>query len=154
MDNIKHLEILFELSNDLIIQEFLDGQEYGIDVYTDFVSGEIVSIFAKKKIRMRSGETDKAVSVKNDRLFKLINDFVVKLGTVGAIDIDVFEVNGDYYISEVNPRFGGGHLLAYECGENFPKFIKNNLQNISNEKNIGNYEEYKYMIKHDSLYVI
>ena len=154
VDNIKHLEILFELSNDLIIQEFLDGQEYGIDVYTDFVSGEIVSIFAKKKIRMRSGETDKAVSVKNDRLFKLINDFVVKLGTVGAIDIDVFEVNGDYYISEVNPRFGGGHLLAYECGENFPKFIKNNLQNISNEKNIGNYEEYKYMIKHDSLYVI
>lgn len=154
VDNIKHLEILFELSNDLIIQEFLDGQEYGIDVYTDFVSGEIVSIFAKKKIRMRSGETDKAVSVKNDRLFKLINDFVVKLGTVGTIDIDVFEVNGDYYISEVNPRFGGGHLLAYECGENFPKFIKNNLQNISNEKNIGNYEEYKYMIKHDSLYVI
>ena len=93
-------------------------------------------------------------STSEEELFKLINDFVVKLGTVGAIDIDVYEVNGDYYISEVNPRFGGGHLLAYECGENFPKFIKNNLQNISNEKNIGNYEEYKYMIKHDSLYVI
>ncbi|MCR1849924.1 ATP-grasp domain-containing protein [Paeniclostridium sordellii] len=154
IENLKHLEILFELSNDLIIQEFLEGQELGIDVYTDFISKEIISIFAKKKIRMRSGETDKAVSVKNEKLFKLIELFVNKLGTLGPIDIDVFEVNGEYYISEVNPRFGGGHLLAYECGDNYPRYIKNNLNNIKNISNIGNYRENVYMIKHDTLNIL
>lgn len=154
VDNIKHLEILFELSDDLIIQEFLDGQEYGVDVYTDFISKEIISIFAKKKIRMRSGETDKAVSIKDEKLFNIISNFVAKLGTLGPIDIDVFEVNGEYYLSEVNPRFGGGHLLAYECGDNYPIYIKNNLNNVSNNPNIGNYEESVYMIKHDTLNII
>lgn len=154
VDNIKHLEILFELSDDLIIQEYLDGQEYGIDVYTDFISKEVVSIFAKKKIRMRSGETDKAVSAKDDKLFELIKDFVSKLGTLGTIDIDVFEVNGEYYISEVNPRFGGGHLIAYECGDNYPSYIKNNLLGNPNKCNIGNYKEDVYMIKHDTLSMI
>lgn len=154
VDNIKHLEILFELSDDMIIQEFLDGQEYGIDVYTDFISKEIVSIFAKKKIRMRSGETDKAVSIKDDKLFELIKVFVSKLGTLGPIDIDVFKVGEDYYISEVNPRFGGGHLLAYECGDNYPKYIKNNLKNKINISNIGNYNPDIYMLKHDTLNII
>lgn len=151
VDNIKHLEILFELSDDLIIQEFLNGQEYGVDAYTDFLSEEIISIFIKKKIRMRSGETDKAVSLKDDKLFELIKEFVMKLGTLGPIDIDVFEVNGEYYISEVNPRFGGGYLLAYECGNNYPSYIKNNLLGIENKCNIGNYDENRYMIKHDTL---
>ena len=154
VNNMKHLEILFELEEDLIIQEFLDGQDYGVDVYTDFISKEAISIFAKKKIRMRSGETDKAVSVKDDRLFKLINNFITKLGTLGTVDIDVFEVNGEYYISEVNPRFGGGHLIAYECGDNYPSYIKNNLLGISNKCNIGNYKEDVYMIKHDTLSII
>ena len=114
--NMKHLELLLELGEDLIIQEFLHGQEYGVDVYTDFLSKDIISIFAKKKVRMRSGETDKAVSFKDEKLFDLIYEFVKKLGTVGTVDIDVFEVDGEYYISEVNPRFGGGHLIAYEIG--------------------------------------
>lgn len=154
VDNIKHLEILFELSENMIIQEFLDGQEYGVDVYTDFISKEIVSIFAKEKIRMRSGETDKAVSIKDDKLFGLIKEFVTKLCTLGTIDIDVFKVGNEYYISEVNPRFGGGHLLAYECGDNYPKYIKNNLNNKSNIHNVGNYESNIYMIKHDILSII
>ena len=54
-----------------MIQEFMDGQEYGADVYIDMISGEIVSVFVKKKLKMRAGETDKAVSVKDPALFAL-----------------------------------------------------------------------------------
>ncbi|MDK3224074.1 carbamoyl phosphate synthase, partial [Clostridium perfringens] len=88
------------------------------------------------------------------KLFSIIKDFVEKLGTKGPIDIDVFRINGEYYISEVNPRFGGGHPHAYECGENFMKFIKNNLEGKENKSNIGNYVEDIYVIKHDTLSVI
>ncbi|WP_294847865.1 hypothetical protein [uncultured Eubacterium sp.] len=39
-------------------------------------SGEVVSIFTKKKLKMRAGETDKAVSFKDEKLFELIKEFV------------------------------------------------------------------------------
>ena len=61
------LALLLAHENDLMIQEFLDGQEIGADVYIDMLSGEVVSIFTKKKIKMRAGETDKAGSFKHMR---------------------------------------------------------------------------------------
>ena len=95
------IELLFAHGEGLMIQEFLDGQEIGADVYIDMISGEVVSIFTKKKILMRAGETDKAVSFKDEKLFVLIEDFVKKAGYRGQIDIDIFEIDGEYYISEV-----------------------------------------------------
>lgn len=106
------IELLFKHDEGLMIQEFLDGQEIGADVYIDMISGEIVSIFTKKKIVMRAGETDKAVSFKDEKLMEVIKKFVSEAGYRGQIDIDVFDVNGEYYISEVNPRFGGGYPLS------------------------------------------
>ena len=70
-----------------MVQEYLDGQEIGADVYIDLVSEEIVSIFMKKKIAMRAGETDKSVSFKDERLFALIEKFVKDTGYRGQIDI-------------------------------------------------------------------
>ena len=147
------LELLFAHSDGLMIQEFLNGQEIGADVYIDMISGEIVSIFTKKKLVMRAGETDKAVSFKDDKLFALIDRFVKEAGYFGQIDIDIFEVNGEYYISEVNPRFGGGYPHAYECGCDHMVLILNNLNGKANEKNIGAYDDGVYMMKYNEIMV-
>ena len=148
------IEVLFRHEKDLIIQEFLNGQEIGADVYIDMISGEVVSIFIKKKIKMRAGETDKAVSFKDHILFSLIEKFVKEAGYRGQIDIDIFEINGEYYISEVNPRFGGGYPHAYETGCNHMKLILNNLKGIINKKNVGVYEENVYMMKYNELKIV
>lgn len=147
------LELLFAHSDGLMIQEFLNGQEIGADVYIDMLSGEIVSIFTKQKLVMRAGETDKAVSFKDDKLFDLIERFVKEAGYSGQIDIDIFEVNGEYYISEVNPRFGGGYPHAYECGCNHMSLICNNLDGIVNPKNIGVYDDGVYMMKYNEIMI-
>lgn len=148
------VELLFKHSNNLMIQEFLDGQEIGADVYIDLISGEVVSIFTKKKIKMRAGETDKAVSFKDEKLFALIEKFVKEAGFRGQIDIDIFDIDGEYYISEVNPRFGGGYPHAYECGVNHMKLIVNNLCGAANEKNIGAYDKEIYMMKYNEVKII
>ena len=148
------VDLLFAHENDLMIQEFLDGQEIGADVYIDLISGEVVSIFTKKKIKMRAGETDKAVSFKDPGLFRLIERFVLEAGYKGQIDIDIFEINGEYYISEVNPRFGGGYPHAYECGCDHMKLILNNLQGKENKKDIGNYPEGIYMMKYNEIKIV
>lgn len=147
------VDLLFEHSDNLMIQEFLNGQEIGADVYIDLVTGEIVSIFTKKKIVMRAGETDKAVSFKDDKLFTLIKKFVKEAGYRGQIDIDIFEINGEYYISEVNPRFGGGYPHAYECGCNHMDLIINNLLNKENDEKIGQYDEGVYMMKYNEVMI-
>jgi carbamoyl-phosphate synthase large subunit len=134
-----------------MIQEFLDGQEIGADVYIDMISGEIVSIFTKKKIKMRAGETDKAVSFKDPALFELVEKFVEEAGYKGQIDIDIFDVNGTYYISEVNPRFGGGYPHAFESGCDHMSLILNNLEGKANQKNIGTYDDGIYMMKYNEV---
>ena len=148
------VDLLFEQSNELMIQEYLNGQEIGADVYIDLISGEVVSIFTKKKIKMRAGETDKAVSFKDPALFELIEKFVMEAGYRGQIDIDIFDIEGKYYISEVNPRFGGGYPHAYEAGCDHMKMILNNLCGLKNKKTIGAYREGIYMMKYNEIKII
>ncbi|MBQ7412444.1 MAG: ATP-grasp domain-containing protein [Clostridia bacterium] len=147
------VELLFAHNKNLMIQEFLDGQEIGADCYIDMISNELVSAFTKKKLVMRAGETDKAISFKDENLFELIKKFVRESGFKGQIDIDIFDVDGKYYISEVNPRFGGGYPHAYECGCNHMALIINNLNGKVNEPKIGCYDEGIYMMKYNDIMV-
>lgn len=152
--NRDELELLWKKENNLLIQQFMDGEEFGADVYIDMISNEISAIFTKKKIKMRAGETDKSVSIKDEKLFSIIKDFVKKAEFKGIIDIDIFKVNGEYYISEVNPRFGGGYPHAYESKVNIPKMIINNLEGKINNEQIGDYEEDIYMMKYNEVKIL
>lgn len=150
-NNIKEASAIFHASGSWIIQELLGGQELGVDVYVDLISRKVVSIFVKEKLAMRAGETDKGRSIKSEALFNLVEQLVILAGLIGPVDIDIFSANGEFYISEINPRFGGGYPLAYACGENFPRYIINNLKGLENEPSIGAYEEDIYMMKHDTM---
>lgn len=147
------VELLFAHSDGLMIQEFMDGQEIGADVYIDLLSGEVVSIFTKEKLLMRAGETDKAVSFKDAELFALIERFVNESGWRGQIDIDLFRVDGKYYVAEVNPRFGGGYPHAYECGCDHMTLIQNNIHGVTNTPHIGHYEDGMYMMKYNDVMI-
>ena len=106
-----------------------------------------------KKIKMRAGETDKAVSFKDEKLFALIERFVRESGFRGQIDIDIFDVGGEYYISEVNPRFGGGYPHAYACGCDHMTLIQRNLQGLRNERRIGAYDTGIIMMKYNEVMI-
>lgn len=147
------VEFLFRKQSGMMIQELLNGTEIGADCYIDLISGKVVSIFTKKKLVMRAGETDKAVSFKDPKLFALIERFATESGYRGQIDIDLFELNGKYYISEVNPRFGGGYPHAYECGVDNMTRIINNLAGKENQLQIGDYEDGVYMMKYNEIMI-
>lgn len=145
------VDLLLDHSQGLLIQEYLKGQEIGVDCYIDLLSGELISVFCKKKLVMRAGETDKSVSFQDPKLFELVTRFVKESGFRGQIDIDVFDCGGTYYISEVNPRFGGGYPHAYEAGVNHMKYIVRNLEGKVNIPEIGNYEEGLVMMKYSEI---
>lgn len=151
VESSREIEVLYGLHEDLMIQEFMNGQEYGADVYLDMISGKCTSVFVKKKIKMRAGETDKSVSVRDEQLFEMIRNFAETCGFRGMIDIDLFEIDGRYYISEVNPRFGGGYPHAYACGMNIPAAVLRNLDGQENEIRIGEYAENICMMKYNEI---
>lgn len=108
--------------NYILIQEKITGKEYGLDVIND-LKGNNVSVVVKEKLAMRAGETDKAVTVDNPDL-RYIGKMIGKsLGHIGNLDCDVLEMDGKFYVLELNPRFGGGFPFSYEAGVNLPKAI-------------------------------
>lgn len=151
--SLKELQILFESYDDLVIQPFIQGTEYGIDCYIDMVNYRTINIFCKRKLKMRAGETDKSEAIKDLELTNIIENLLSVLKSMGPIDIDCFKTDSGYVISEINPRFGGGYPHAHEVGQNFPKNIINNLQGIANKPQIGNYSEGSMLIKYDEIFV-
>ncbi|CAH2714888.1 hypothetical protein BACCIP111895_02064 [Neobacillus rhizosphaerae] len=152
--SIEELLAFWEHTGEFIIQPFIVGHEYGVDCYVDLLNYQATHIFCKRKIRMRAGETDKSLAVNDQNLFQLITKLVDSMGLIGPIDIDCFQTDMGYLISEINPRFGGGYLHAHEAGQNFIRNIINNLDGISNMTDIGNYSEGSVMIKFDDVMVL
>ncbi len=154
---VESLELLEELttrSPELIIQEFMDGKDMDADIYVDTVSHEPVAIFSKKKISTTIGGANKTISFKDEALF----DFVTKALKIfrfnGPLDMDLFYKDGQYYLSEINPRFGGAYLHAYGAGVDFPSFIyKNVSEKKENKPVIGEYEEDICMLMYDSVVI-
>lgn len=104
----------------IVIQEFIPGTEYGIDIINDF-NGHLASISIKQKLAMRAGETDKAVTVHNDEIYSICANISHNLKHIGNLDCDIIEHNGRYYLIDLNPRFGGGFPFSYVAGVNLPK---------------------------------
>lgn len=146
------LKALFRYSEEpLLIQEFCNGREFGIDVYVDLVSGEVVDVFMKEKLRMRAGETEKSVTNNDPKLKEFICRVASTLKLSGPIDMDVFEKDGTFYLSEINPRFGGGFPHAYACGVDTPSYILKNLQGEANESHLQEEREEIYVLKYSDI---
>ena len=119
----------------IMIQEKLTGSEYGLDVMNDLY-GKNVGVSVKQKLAMRSGETDKAITVDLPVVREIGYRIGQALGHIGNLDVDVMQrADGAYCVLELNPRFGGGFPFSYEAGVNFPKvliqWIKNEVADIS-----------------------
>lgn len=108
----------------IIYQECLNGQEYGADIIND-LNGVTQNVIVRKKIAMRSGETDIAELVDEPA----IKDTLFKLGSVtkhiANMDCDVFLVDGKPFVLEMNARFGGGYPFSHMGGCNLPLAIVN-----------------------------
>lgn len=150
------LQAAFEQDPSLIAQELMTGSgcfDLDADVYVDTISHEPVAIFSKKKISTTIGGANKTISFKDEKLFDFAKETLSHFKFNGPIDADFFCKNGEYYLSEVNPRFGGAYLHAYGAGVDFIKLIENNLKGKKNKSIIGQYDEGVVMMMYDSVVI-
>jgi len=106
----------------ILIQEGLPGDEYGIDILNDF-SGNVKSVFVKRKLGMRAGETDKSSLSDDAALLELGKSLGKAVGHIGNLDCDVFYDGTTVSVLEMNPRFGGGYPFSHTLGANYPRAI-------------------------------
>lgn len=154
VDTYEMLEEVTTADSSLIIQELMTGTDMDADIYVDTISHEPVAIFSKKKISTTIGGANKTISFKDDQLFEFVKNALKVFQFNGPLDMDLFYQDGQYYLSEINPRFGGAYLHAYGAGVDFPSFIYHNVkEKASNEACIGNYEEDVVMMMYDSVVI-
>jgi carbamoyl-phosphate synthase large subunit len=127
--SILDIVIQNDFDNAILIQEKLDGKEYGMDILNDF-EGNYVGTFVREKLSMRSGETDKAISVIDSKFENIGKTIAAHLKHIGNLDCDVFTVNNELYVLELNPRFGGGYPFSHEAGINIAAIYIDWLNNI------------------------
>lgn len=135
--NFEELVTFFKAG--MIIQEYLNGVEYGIDTLVD-KSGNPVRVVVKKKLSMRSGETDKAITVEHEEIQNTVKNLAEKLKPFGPFDTDVIETDKGIYVIDINPRFGGGYPATHMSGVNFIDII---IKIVMNETIKPDYNNYK-----------
>ena len=126
--NRKELMFFNEYIENPIIQKFIEGEEYTMDVLCDF-KGNPVYIIPRKRIEVRSGEVSKSKVVLDFEIIEQTKIVIEKLNTYkdknglgvqGPLTIQCFKQrDGEIIFLEINPRFGGGVPLSFEAGANY-----------------------------------
>ena len=119
--------------NSIIIQEKLLGNEYGLDIFNN-LKGDLLTCVPKRKLAMRAGETDSAEIIGNSKLFEIGTKLSQLSKHIGNLDVDCFLIGKEFFILEMNCRFGGQYPFTHLAGANFPKVLINMILNEEIEK--------------------
>jgi len=136
-------ESKIDLKKSVLIQEKINGKEYGLDVINDLNKRHITTL-VKKKLAMRSGETDVAITENNLKMRQFGIKIAKKLAHTANLDVDCFLVDKEIYALEMNCRFGGGYPFSHMAGVNLPAAI---VCWLKNEKPTDDFFKIKYGIK-------
>lgn len=125
-----------DTENCIIIQQAIKGLEYGIEVLND-LEGNYVTTFAKKKLAMRSGETDIAETVSPKPFEAIAKKISSNIKHIALLDVDCFVTeNGDIYVLEMNCRFGGQYPFTHNANVNIPLQIVKWLNHEPTDKKL------------------
>ena len=117
VNNLKDLKRYAEKIEDYIIQPFISGREYTIDVFCDYY-GNPVYITPRERLAVRAGEVLKTKIIQDDTMIDEILMLIKDFKPCGQITVQLIrdgDTGEDYYI-EINPRFGGGAPLSMKAG--------------------------------------
>lgn len=121
--SICELEILGKARSDLVVQEFIRGPEFTVNVFVDD-AGCCRSIVPHLRRQIRGGEVSKAITVKSEILADMAREIVRAIpGFFGAICFQAIIGTGGPAVLEINARFGGGFPIAHRAGARFTQWL-------------------------------
>lgn len=124
VDNLNDLKLYAEKIRDYIIQPFISGREFTIDIFCDY-EGNPVFITPRERIAVRAGEVLKTKITQDEKMISEMKILVHDFKPSGQITVQLIqdEYTGDNYYIEINPRFGGGAPLSIKAGADSAKAV-------------------------------
>lgn len=114
--------------SEYIVQEYVEGQEYGMDILNT-IDGKFCHCCVRRKALMRAGETDKAEVIYNDRFFEAGKKIGKVFGHKGSMDVDfIVDEHGNMKFIDFNPRFGGGYPFTKAAGFDYLSAMIENIR--------------------------
>ncbi|QWB99448.1 ATP-grasp domain-containing protein [Mycoplasmatota bacterium] len=147
VNNKEELNNYLKLIRKPMIQEYISGEEYTVDVFLDFNSN-IISIVPRLRMQVRGGEISKGKIIKNRLVIDEVTKLMNTLKPIGHITVQLMLVANDVKFIEINPRFGGGAPMSIQSGANS---CRNLYKLLLNEKLTYNedYEENLVFLRYD-----
>jgi carbamoyl-phosphate synthase large subunit len=102
-----------------IIQEFIDGKEFTVDVLADTKS-RVLSVVPRERIEVKAGISYKGRTVRSAGLAKAARKIAEALKVKGPCNIQCRLRQDEAWFFEVNPRFSGTLPLTIAAGVNGP----------------------------------
>ena len=132
-----------------IVQEYLDGPEYTIDVLCD-AGGRPLSIVPRERVVIRSGVIDRGRTVNSPELIQLAERVCAVIPFVGPLNIQCRMRDGVPVVFEINPRFSGGIPLTIAAGADFPRMLISIARGVSLSPRIGDFRDDLWIAKFES----
>lgn len=116
IENTEELEIYADQVEDYIVQPFISGREYTIDIFCDW-DGNPISIVPRERLQVRAGEVLKTQICLDKTMIEESKKLCAAFKPCGPMTVQLIKDNTgiDWYI-EINPRFGGGSPLSMKAG--------------------------------------
>jgi len=126
---------------DSIVQACLGGEEFSVDVFSD-LDGRCLNAIPRTMIESKGGESIKGMTIRDEPLIALARDVSEKLRLVGPANIQCFrEHDGTHFITDINPRFGGGFPLPLAAGGHYPELALALARGERPEPRLGDFRE-------------
>ena len=132
VNSAEELEEYAKKVNDYIVQPFISGREFTIDIFCDY-EGNPVYITPRERLAVRAGEVLKTRIHQDDTMIQEMLTLIADYKPCGQITVQLIQdsVTGDNYYIEINPRFGGGAPLSIKAGADSAKAV---IRMLSGEK--------------------
>jgi len=151
--NREECEFFVKYVADPVIQEFIQGEEYTIDVFADFDS-KVLSVITRQRVEIISGESYKGKTKKDHEMINQAKQLAEKLGVVGHVTMQCIKNAQGIKFIEINPRFGGGAMLGIQSGADTPLLLLQLLSGHPVKPRIGEFENDLIMLRYtEDLYV-
>lgn len=108
-----------------IIQEYLPGTEYTVDVFCD-MNSQIINHVIRERVAIKAGISTQGKIVVRPHITNIVKDMVEHLHLKGPLCIQLRENSaGDPVVVECNPRLGGGTYMCTLAGVNYGSLYYN-----------------------------
>ncbi|WP_193105097.1 ATP-grasp domain-containing protein [Brachybacterium sp. FME24] len=139
----------------VIVQPRVLGVEHGVDIVGDLRdAGALRAVLARRKLRMRAGETDQAVTV-DPAPFRRNAELIARAaGLTGLVDVDMFlDDDEGATVIDINPRFGGGYPFVHLAGADVPRYYLTQAFGIEDDEAWRDYATGVVSAKYESVRV-